>query len=363
MRLVKDPAHSGPGGWPRLLADMGGTHARFAWRAGPGQSLECVLVLPCADFPGPAQAIREYLARNRLPLPASAALAVAVPVVADQVQMTNLSWRFSIEALRAELGLQSLLLLNDFSALALAIPTLKSGQLHRLGPALEARPGPVALLGAGTGLGVSGLLPDPNGSGQWVPIMGEGGHVTLAAIDDLEFEAIRGLQRQYGHVSAERVLSGSGLVDLHRVLTKIQGGTEAEKWSAAEIVAQGMQATSGPARQTLNMFCAWLGSVAGDLALTLGAVGGVYIGGGIAPRLRAFLMASSFRQRFVAKGRYQTYLEAIPTWLIESEVSPALEGADQAMTAYGHGGGTKLAGRVTGHTEGSVIGPEQSPLS
>ncbi len=330
MRWAQACVGAGSEAWPRLLADIGGTNARFAWRSQPSAPMTHRQVLACADFAGPAEAIRAYLRDAQVPMPKSAALAMAVPVVTDWVQMTNSSWAFSIEALCADLGLQKLLVLNDFTALALALPTLGVHQLHDLGPALAGREGPLALLGAGTGLGVSGLLQSSAGSG-WVPIMGEGGHVSLAASNDLEFAVIRALGRQYGHVSAERVLSGSGLVDVHQVLSLMQGRAHDPALDAAQVVTLGLQASDGVARQTLDLFCGWLGSVAGDLALTLGAVGGVYVGGGIAPRLREHLARSSFRERFVAKGRYRAYLEAIPTRLIVAETSPALEGASLAL--------------------------------
>ena len=161
--------------------------------------------------------------------------------------------------------------------------------------------------------------------------MGEGGHVTLSANDELEFAILQCLRRRYGHVSAERVLSGSGLVDLYHALVQVQGIPGPEITSPAELLSQGLTQGDSVQRQTLDVFCGWLGSVAGDLALTLGAVGGIYVGGGIAPRMREHLENSTFRQRFVAKGRYQGYLQNIPTWLIDAPVSPALNGAALAL--------------------------------
>jgi glucokinase len=316
--------------WPRLVADIGGTNARFAWLSGPGEALEHVMVLPGAEFDGPLQAIESYLAQTGLPRPACAALGTANPVHADEVQMTNLHWRFSVETLRQQLDLRTLLVLNDFTALVLAIPGLDPQCVHPIGPVLQGKSAVIGLLGPGTGLGVSGWIP-ASGSAQGGAIMGEGGHVTLAATHDLEYDVIRQLRQRYGHVSAERVLCGTGLVDLFHALATISGQPGSEVTTAAQVLSLGLGDASPLARQALELFCGWLGSVAGDLALTLGATGGIYIGGGIAPRLREFLSQSDFRQRFEAKGRFQNYLQAIPTWLIDAPVSPALDGAARAL--------------------------------
>ncbi len=333
MRIAKARSDIQPG-WPRLLGDIGGTNARLGWMSEPASPIEHIQILPCALYADPVQAIQAYLQQQSLPLPHSASLAMAIPVTGDLLQMTNLNWRFSMDEVRAQLGLQCLMVLNDFTALALALPTLPEQHLIPLGRTLEATTGQQmtkALLGAGTGLGVSGLLPVPH-SDQWVPIMGEGGHVTLAAHSPLEFEVIQHLSQRHGHVSAERVLSGNGLVELHQTLCVLQGQPLGQQLAASDILEMDAQGDER-AQQTLNMFVAWMGSVAGDLALTLGATGGVYIGGGIAPRLRSRLEAPLFRERFEGKGRYQAYLQSIATWLIDAPVSPALEGAAKAIAS------------------------------
>jgi glucokinase len=330
MYSASAPGVGSQAGWPRLLGDIGGTNARLGWLSEPGASITGVRVWPCADFAGPVELMRAYLAQVGLPTPNSAVLGMANPVAGDAVQMTNLHWRFSVVAVRLELKLQRLLVLNDFTALALAIPSLPIEQLHPLGPACPTRNGPLGLIGAGTGLGVSGLLPVP-GTTRWVPITGEGGHVTLTANDELEFAIIQCLRSRFGHVSAERVLSGGGLVNLYHALVQVQGLPVSEITTPAELLAQGLTLADSTQRQALDVFCGWLGSVAGDLALTLGAVGGIYIGGGIAPRMREHLSKSTFRQRFITKGRYLDYLQTIPTWLIDAPVSPALDGAALAL--------------------------------
>ena len=189
----------------------------------------------------------------------------------------------------------------------------------------------IGLIGPGTGLGVSGLLP-LGYQNKWIPIAGEGGHVTLSATTSLEFSVLQHLQKRYGHVSAERAISGPGLVDLYHALCDMQDGHGREITTAAEVLARASEVPLSSANQAVDMFCGFLGGVAGDLALTLGALGGIYIGGGIVPRMGERFDASPFRARFEGKGRFKTYLQKIPTWVIHSPVSPALQGASQALS-------------------------------
>jgi glucokinase len=315
-------------GSPILLADIGGTHARFAWQARSGAPLESVQVLHCKDYAGLAEAVQHWLKINDLPAPGKAALALACPVRSDHVQLTNNSWSFSIQALQATLGLQKLIVVNDFTALALALPLLDPANLLQLGgdpQAPFAQREPVALLGAGTGLGVSGLLPNPQGG--WTALSGEGGHCSLACHDDQQFRVWSVLKERYGHVSGEHVLSGQGIVNIHSSLRFLNMGYwPSSELSSSEITTLALSQSDPLAVQTLHLFCNWLGSVAGDLALTLGAIGGVFIGGGIPPRLKEFLGPSGFRASFESKGRYSTYLSTIPVWLIDAPTSPALKG-------------------------------------
>lgn len=324
--------HSGPA-YPRWLGDIGGTNARFGWQAQAGAPLSHVQVLPCAEHATLVDAAQAYLRAQGLEAPACAAFGIANPVTGDQVAMTNHHWTFSIEAVRQALGLQRLLLLNDFTALALALPTLGPGQKRQVGPGEPAADAAIGLIGAGTGLGVSGLLPMGR-PGKWLPLSGEGGHVTLSAQNELEFAVIGQLRKRYGHVSAERILSGPGLVDLYHALCELKDGQGREITTPAEVMARAQDLPGSTAQEALTMFCGFLGSVAGDLALTLGARGGVYIGGGIVPRLGARFDESPFRARFEAKGRFASYLQRIPTWVIDSPISPALEGASQALSLH-----------------------------
>ena len=325
-----DPAITTPVAYPRWLGDIGGTNARFGWQAHASAPISHVQVLPCAEHASLVAAGQSYLQAQDLPTPACAAFGIANPVTGDQVAMTNHHWKFSIQATREALGLPRLLLLNDFTALALALPLLPRDQLRQVGSGQAAPGAAIGLIGAGTGLGVSGLLPVGH-QNKWLPIAGEGGHVTLSAGNDLEYAAIAQLRQRYGHVSAERILSGPGLVDLYHALCVLKDGQDREITKPAEVMERAETLPDSIAAQTLDMFCGLLGCVAGDLALTLGARGGIYIGGGIVPRLGERFDRSSFRQRFENKGRFRNYLAAVPTWVIQSPVSPALQGASQAL--------------------------------
>ena len=315
----------------RLLADIGGTHARFAWQVGAGAPIEHVRVLRVAEHPSLQHAMRSYLAEFGTLRPGAAAIAMANPVTGDAVQMTNHHWSFSQAALQAEFGLDTLRVLNDFTALALALPHLGADELRQVGGGVAQPDAAIGLLGAGTGLGVSGLLPD--GRGGWVPLQGEGGHVTLPAATPRERLVMDGFHRRHGHASAERMLSGPGLFDTFVLLCEADGASAQGLASAADVSEAGRAGRHAQAEEALRMFCSVLGAVASNLALTLGALGGVYIGGGIVPRLGPWFDTSPFRERFEAKGRFRTYLAGIPVWVITSTHSPALLGASHALDA------------------------------
>lgn len=316
--------------FPRLVGDIGGTHIRFAVVAAAGAAPAQIRRYRCADFPGPEAAIRHYLASAGLALPPVAAFGIATPLDGDAVRMTNHPWAFSIEALRRALGLERLVFINDFTALALALPELRGDDLEQIGGGL-AQAGqpraPLALLGPGTGLGVSGLI--PCGNGGWQPLAGEGGHVTLAASTAREAAIITALAGRFGHVSAERALSGPGLAALHDAIRQLDGAPPSPL-DSHEISARALAGACPHCVEALEVFCAFLGTVAADLALTLGARGGVYVGGGIVPALGAYFARSGFRQRFEAKGRFSAWLAAIPTHVIRAPYA-ALSGASEAL--------------------------------
>ncbi len=310
------------GARPALIADIGGTNARFALVGSDGESTG-TRVLACADYPGLAVAARAYLDLERPdPAPDRAAIAVASPVVGDRVSMTNRDWSFSIPELRATLGLGQLRVVNDFTAQALAVPRLDSGETYQIGGGIAIAGAPIAILGPGTGLGVSGLIEAPGGG--WIALATEGGHATLAPADARERAVVGALEARFGHVSIERAVSGPGLGNLALAIAAVDGLDRAAL-EPDEVTARALADIDPVAVEALSMFCAMLGGAVGNLALTLGARGGVYIGGGIVRRLGGFLEASPFRARFEDKGRFRDYLSAIPTSVITAENS-ALRG-------------------------------------
>jgi len=327
----RDPAFAQAPAYPRLLGDIGGTNARFGWQAADDAPITHMQVLLCAEHESLLAAAQTYLNEQGLSAPPCAAFGIANPVTGDQVAMTNHHWKFSVNALREGLGVSRFLLLNDFTALALSLTRLPESHKRQVGSGTAAANSAIGLIGPGTGLGVSGLFP-VGYQHKWIPIAGEGGHVSLAANTEHEFAAIQQLQKRYGHVSAERVISGAGLVDLYHALCDLKDGQGREITTPAEVIERAQDVPNSTANEALDMFCGFLGSVAGDLALTLGARGGIYIGGGIVPRLGERFVASPFRERFEAKGRFKKYLQDEQTWVIQSPVSPALQGASQALS-------------------------------
>lgn len=310
--------------YPRLVADIGGTHARFACVAAPNEPPSDVMVLSSEDFVQIKDAALHYL-NTLISRPRQACMGIAAPLLGDQVRMTNQAWSFSARSLKESLGLERLLLVNDFTALALGVPSLQPAQLAQVGGGIE-RFGPKAILGPGTGLGASALVPCGD---RTIAVPGEGGHVTLAASTAEEAAVIACLWEEWSHVSAERLLCGSGLVLLHRALAAVRG-IQTQDYTGSDITSNALQGRDEHCRDTVNMFCAMLGTLASNLALTLGAVGGVYIGGGIVPSLGEYFHRSPFRQRFESKGRYRDYLADIPSYVIHAP-AVALAGAALAL--------------------------------
>ena len=300
---------------PRLIADVGGTQARFALETAQGR-FTAQASLRCADHTDFHAAVRAYLAT----LPADtrvahAAVAIANPVDGDQVRMTNHPWEFSIAQMRQRLKLDTLLVVNDFTALAMSLPRLDARGTRQVGGGQAVARSVIGLLGPGTGLGVSGLIPAGDG---WVSLGSEGGHASLAPRDDREVVVLRHAWQQFDHVSFERLLSGPGLVLMHQALAA-HAGLQAEALAAPEITRRALAGTDRVCMETIEVFCAMLGTAAANLAVTLGALGGIYIGGGIVPQLGAHFDRSPFRRRFEDKGRFSRYLAAIPTHVITAE--------------------------------------------
>jgi len=331
------PSQPAPGvAKPWLLADIGGTNARFGWLDDGAAELGHVHTLPTAGHAGPAEAARAYLAQLAQTLgaayraPRGGAFAVATAVGGDRVAFTNNGWNFSRSATQLSLGLDQLLLLNDFEALALSLPRLTASQTRPIGQTPSAH-GSLAVIGPGTGLGVAGLVPSAHG---WIAVPGEGGHASLSPVDDFEAALLAVVRREFAHVSAERLLSGIGLPVLHRAVAQVLTQQPAPALSTEEIVERGLGGQDEVCARALDSFCALLGSFAGNVALVLGARGGVFIGGGIVPRLGERFFESRFRERFEAKGRFQSYLQAIPTALITDTLA-ALGGAAMALEQHG----------------------------
>jgi glucokinase len=327
--LTKDAAYSGfrrglAGLWKAertiLLGDIGGTNARFALssngRMGPIETYHT------ADFPGIVEAIRSFL--GHVPEGSTikrALLGVAGPVKDGHCTLTNIGWTIDADELREIFDLEHVDLLNDFAAVAWSLPHLDRGDLLQIGGGSTSHYEPAAVLGAGTGLGLACFV--PNGDASFV-LQTEGGHATLPGANKREDAVIDYLRGRFGHVSAERALSGGGIVNLYQALAAIDGVNAPER-EASEITAAATSGTCLLSQEALNMFCAMLGTFAGNAALTLRAQGGVFLSGGIAPRIHGFLEQSQFRSRFEAKGRFSKHLARIGTYVITHD-DPAFIG-------------------------------------
>jgi len=314
--MNRGPYHDGP----RLVADIGGTNARFALETAPGQ-LDRIATLACADYLRFSDAIRSYLRQCGATV-RHAAIAIANPVGNDRVRMTNHDWEFSVSATRDALGLETLLVVNDFAALARAVPELGPDDLQAIGGGLAQAGAMIGVVGAGTGLGVAGVS---RHDGRWHTLQSEGGHVAFSPSDAREMAVLKYCWQHYDHVSAERLVSGPGIPLIHAALADWRHAA-APSLDTATIVSRALADTDPLCRETLVCFCAMLGTVAANVAVTLCAQGGIYIGGGVVPRLGDFFAKSAFRQRFEHKGRFSAYNAKIPTLVITAPY-PALGGA------------------------------------
>ncbi|WP_243412220.1 glucokinase [Cognatiluteimonas telluris] len=316
-----------------LLADVGGTNVRFALAdTGAAQPLLADSIRPyaVADFPSLADAAARYLRESAVHAE-HGVFAIAGRIEQDRAQMTNHAWEVSRPHLEKVLGLKTLQLVNDFVAQAMAVRLLRDADVQAVGTApaavgfaadADATSRTFAVLGPGTGLGVGALLLR---EGRYMALATEGGHVGFAPGNAGEVAVLQQLIAQYGHVSNERLVSGGGLVNLHRALTLIEGDSPDERMQPADVTA-GAEAGDSRCREAIDLFCEIFGSVAGDMALALGAWNGVYLSGGLVPRLLGRLQASGFRRRFEAKGRYADAMAGVPTLAIVHE-QPGLLGA------------------------------------
>ena len=327
---------------PRLLADIGATHARFGLETAPGV-LARVAVLRCDDYGGIVPLLHAYLGQQATPRIHHAAFALANPISGDLIRMTNRDWQFSTDEVRRALGLSTLLIVNDFTALAMALPGFQPADLLQVGGGAPQTHAVAGVLGPGTGLGVSGVIPTIDG---FVTLGSEGGHVNFAPSDEREFAILQFAWREWQHVSNERLISGPGIELMYRALAQ-RNGIDAAPRSTADIMRGALDQADPLSIEVLETFAGMLGSAAANLAVTLGAFGGIFIGGGIVPRMGEWFAGSPFRARFEAKGRFKDYIAQIPTYVIMTP-NPALYGVSRILSEHlrGRSGANSLMDRV-----------------
>ena len=331
---------------PRLLADIGATHARFGLETAPGV-LGRVAVLRCDDYDGIVPLLHAYFEQHLSQQSSQrinhAAFALANPISGDFIRMTNRDWQFSTDEVRRTLGLSTLLIVNDFTALAMALPGFQPKDLMQVGGGAPQTHAVSGVLGPGTGLGVSGVIPTIDG---FVTLGSEGGHVNFAPSDEREFAILQFAWREWKHVSNERLISGPGMELIYRALAQ-RNGVEMQARSAADIISGALEDNDALCLEVLECFSGMLGSAAANLAVTLGAFGGIFIGGGIVPRMGEWFAGSPFRARFEAKGRFTDYIAQIPTYVIMTP-NPALYGVSAILSEHlrGRSGANTLMDRV-----------------
>lgn len=314
-----------------VVADIGGTNIRFA--VTENNKLREIVSYECAIFPSLIAVFRCYLEENKLTgNRINACLAIACPVDDDLISMTNLPWSFSQKALKSSLDLNNLMMINDYTAIAMAIPRLTDEQKVKIGGGEATVNKAISVCGPGTGLGVANLVPINN---SWHCLSGEGGHTDFAPVDDTDIQILEYLKAMKHRVSYEQLLSGYGLEQIYQALATISNKEKSHdkaaelyktELTAKVISTQGINGTCLLCEQALSQFCKILGSFAGNLALITGSLGGVYIAGGIVPRFVDFIRESTFRARFEAKGRMSYLNLKTPTYII-TESQPGLIGA------------------------------------
>jgi len=310
-----------------LVADVGATNARFALTQVDLPDLQNIMVLPCADYPSLEAAVSAYLASTKAAgLISKACIAIAGTVHLPQFSLANNHWHVNKEKVNETLGIHALWV-NDFTAQAWAMSKITTKDLLLVKQGQAVSQGNRLVMGPGTGIGVAGLIAHDSG---WLPVMGEGGHVGFAPTNKLQLQVLEYMWREYEHVSTERLLSGSGMMDLYRAVAHIKS-MEPSLSHPADILQQAQLVSPDElACQTLCIFCEMLGNAVANEALAFGAVGGVYLTGGILPRMQKFLLSSGFIQSFTNKGRTSAYLQQIPIYLCIAE-QPGLQGAVIAL--------------------------------
>lgn len=310
-----------------LVADIGGTNARFGLielGSGASQSnhqqgfnANKQITLKCANHPSIAAMAKAYCEQAGIPMPDYGCLAIAGPIEDGWAKMTNLNWAFSIEDMRLELGMKALDVMNDFGALAYATPYLQPNEIKPLHDGKSNPSAAIVVFGPGTGFGMAALVPDQSG---WKLLPTEGGHCSFAPTNEKELAIRAVLAEKQDHVSIEDLLSGRGLVSIYRALAKL-AGIEAQNFTPADVSTKGLDNADSLCRDALETFCSILGSVAGDKALSLGAKGGVFLGGGIIPKIAQFLPQSQFIARYKHKGPMVDYVSSIPVSMILNDTA------------------------------------------
>ncbi|HAZ79495.1 MAG TPA: glucokinase [Porticoccaceae bacterium] len=303
-----------------LVADIGGTNARFAAVLSGQLESDFQFFHSVEEYPRFENLIAILLdeiatVTGWTTPPQSVCFAVACPADTDIISFTNSHWVFSKVELKADLGCESLFIINDFEAVAHGITELSDNDLVQVGGQSPVKNKAIGILGAGTGLGVAGLIPFDGG---YHVVDTEGGHADYAPIDDLQSAVVNCLRAEYGRVSLERLLSGKGLLNIYSALCRLEDVPLLYS-TPAEIVQAALDNSDAKALQTLSMFCEGIGAAAGNLALTFGAKGGIYIAGGVIPRFQEFFLSSEFRCKFEDKGRFVHYLSTIPVFIVVRE--------------------------------------------
>ncbi|NDV90604.1 glucokinase [Alteromonas sp. 345S023] len=294
----------------KFVADVGGTNIRVARVTESG--VADIKKYMCTDFASIDLAIAKYFEDMPQYQFSQGCIAIACPVLGDLVEMTNHSWAFSQAALKVQLKLENLYVINDFTAVAHSLPVLDASQVVQIGEGTPIDGGNIAVFGPGTGLGVEHITMTSSG---WQTLDGEGGHIDFAPVDETDVIIWRHLQKQFGRASAEEVMSGRGLYNIYTALAG-DAGVDAVFNEPAQITQAALDGSCDIASATLTQFCRIMGSFAGNLALNMATTGGIFIGGGIANRFPEFIQRSDFRARFEAKGQMKHYVKDIPTYLI-----------------------------------------------
>lgn len=310
-----------------LVADVGATNARFALTQGLAHDLLHIEILPCADYESIEAAALTYLKNHdKLGVIANVCIAIAGTVHLDQFQLANNHWFVDKAKVNQALDAE-VLWINDFTAQAWAMSRIEPDQLLTVKEGQPVERGNRLVMGPGTGMGVAGLVAHDNG---WLPVMGEGGHVSVSATNVVQAQILEFMLHQFDHVSVERLLSGSGMMNLYNAMAHIRGAAQTLQ-TPAEVVANALKdEPDALAHETLSVFCDMVANAVANNALTLGAVGGVYLTGGILPRMKKFLLESDFNSIFVNKGRTSAFLKNIPIYLCTAE-QPGLQGSVIAL--------------------------------